>query len=221
MALYTANNNMDEISEFYNNIGTKKKFNVLYTMYLNLLESHKLKNYHGTMISDKELCSTLTMSLIVCLKTFSDMNNKKMLVIEYIQNVITLINTTNYEPRNYSSLSEWFFSLFNNTPQTAAAVSHSIYAFSEEDTYYEAQEKMYKLLNHPNILYHDEYINILTLGYFAFLMVVRSMVDEETQKNLINDYLKTLVRINKYQYTHSAYDEPERASMEFDFTRSD
>ena len=221
MALYTAINNMDEISEFYNNIGTKKKFNVLYTMYLNLLESHKLKNYHSTMIHDKELCSTLTMSLIATLKTFSYTNNKKMLVTEYIQNVITLINTTEYESRDYSSLSEWFFSLFNNVPQTGAAISRSIYAFSDEDTYYEAQEKMYKLLNHPNILYHDEYINILTLGYFAFLMVVRSMAGGETQKYLINDYLKTLVRINNYQNTHSAYDEPERANMEFDFTRSD
>jgi ABC-type iron transport system FetAB ATPase subunit len=101
-------------------------------------------------------------------------------------------------------------------------VSRSIYAFSDEDTYYEAQEKMYKLLmNHPDIMYRDDTINVLTLGYFAFLMVVRSMSGGETQKYLINDYLKTLVRIIKYHETHSVFDEPERANLEFDFTRSD
>ena len=222
MEQYNAINNMDAVLEFYDNIGNKKQFNVLYTMYLNLLESHKLVNYRSNMIYDTELCSTLTMSLIACLKTFSYTNNKKMLVMEYIKNVINMINTTNYEPRDYSSLTEWFSRLFNNTPLSGSVVSRSIYAFSDEDTYYEAQEKMYKLLmNHPNIMYRDDTINVLTLGYFAFLMVVRSMSGGETQKYLINDYLKTLVRIIKYHETHSVFDEPDRASMEFDFTRSD
>jgi len=80
MEQYNVINNMDEVLEFYNNIGNKKQFNVLYTMYLNLLESHKLKNYHSNIIYDTELYSTLTMSLIACLKTFSYTNNKKILV---------------------------------------------------------------------------------------------------------------------------------------------
>jgi len=221
MAQYAMINNMDAASEFYDNIGNKKQFNVLYTMYLNLLESHKLKNYHSNMIYDTELCSTLTMSLIACLKTFSYTNNRKPLVMEYIKNVINMINTTNYEPRDYSSLTEWLYSLFNNMPRTGAIVSRSIYAFSEEDTYFEALVKMYKLLNHPNIMYRDDTINVLTLGYFAFLMVVQSMAGGETQKYLINDYLKILVRIIRYHESHSVFDEPERANMEFDFTRSD
>jgi len=219
MAQSNENNHMDTLSEFYNNIGSKKEFNVLYTMYQNLLKSHKLENYYSG-VSDNELCSTLTISLIACLKTVSYMTNRKALVIEYIKNVITLLDTTEYEQHDYSSLTEWFYSLFNNKIQTKSEMFRLIYSFSEEDTYYEAQEKMYKLLNPPeNIAYHGSYINMMTLGYFPFLMVVRSLASEETRLYLINDFLKTIVNINRLNEIHNLYDEPSQASIEFDFSR--
>lgn len=205
----------NDISEFYDNIGTKKQFNVLYTMYMNLLQSQKLSDNYD---DDEELYSTLTLGLITCLKTVSYTSNRKILVVDYIKNVITMLNTTNYEERDYTSIKEWIISLFSTQFKTSV-VPQSIYDFSEDDSYYEAQKKMCTLLNpYNNLIYNASHINIFTLGYFAFLMVVHTIPTNGSRKYLINDYLKTLANI--VNNNDEIINEPHLQKVEFDFTHS-
>lgn len=221
----THNQDNQDIVEFYNTVGNRNRFNVLYTLYSNVLKHHKLSNYHSFMVGDQELLGTLTMGLIACMKTVSHLNPYRgHLVIQYITNVITMLNTTEYSGNNYVSLKEWFVSLFSSEAETSMLNENGahyveIQNFNINDRYYEAQKKIDMVVNRPH-KYHEEYINLLTLCYYPFLMVVRGMraVKDSDKEVLLQNFIRHLNVIDKTKeedHRTSKFDSPHNVTNEF------
>jgi hypothetical protein len=178
------------MEEFYNKISDNIQYNELYSLYANILKSSKLDNYHSFMIGNSELISTLTLGLISCIKSLSILSEdeKKELTIQYIKNVINLINTTKYKHKDYESFYERISNIFK--PKHKLSVSN-IQSIKYSD-YYDIQKHIWNLVNGNNGRYHGEYINILTLGFYAFLQTINNIDNKET--SIIN-YLKCMIEL--------------------------
>lgn len=222
MTHYLEINNVDNIQKLVDNIGSSKHFNILYSMYMNVLKDNKLSNYYSFMVGNTELCGTLTIGLVACIKTFS---NRNTMIQLYIENVLNMINKSHFEFRDYTKWSDYidmFVNFFKNEDVHVNYEIDMINTFSDSDTYYVAQEKMHSLLNIPcHSNYHSEYVNLMTLCYYPFLKLVQTMPNPQTRKQLIVKFLTNLVKINKDSDIHSMFDTPYDATIVYDFTNSD
>jgi hypothetical protein len=63
MAHYSEINNVD-------NIGSSNHFNILYSMFMNVLKGNKLSNYYSFMVGNTELCEPLQLDSSCVLKHF-------------------------------------------------------------------------------------------------------------------------------------------------------
>jgi len=225
MAGYSVIKNLENIQELVDNIGSSKHFNTLYSMYMNVLKGNKLSNYYSFMVEQTELCGTLTIGLVACIKTFPNTTDRNIMVQQYVENVLDTINKTKFEYRNYTKWSDYidmFVNFFKNEEIPVNYEIDMINTFSDDDTYYGAQEKMDKLLNpHCFTGYHLEYVNLMTLCYYPFLKLVQTMSNPQSRKQLIVRFLTNLIKIHKDGNIHKMYDRPYDATIVYDFTKSD
>lgn len=225
MAHYSVIKNLDNIQELVDNIGSYKHFNTLYSMYMNVLKGNKLSNYYSFMVGSTGLCATLTIGLVACIKTFSNTTDRNTMVQQYVENVLDTINKSHFEYRDYTKWSDYIDMFVNIFKKEEVPVNYEmdmINTFSDDDTYYAAQEKMHFLLNPPcHSDYHSEYINLMTLCYYPFLKIVQTMPNPQTRKQLIVKFLTNMVKINKDSDIHCMFDMPYDATIVYDFTKSD
>ena len=200
--------------EFYDKIRDNMPFNELYTLYYNLMKSHKLVHYNSFMVDNSNLISTLTLSLICCMKSIQ-IPNKREFMLQYLEHIINLIDTTEYEHRDYQSWTQWFENFFTTTPPlesiltgysgefiTAKENINNLYFDKIDsdrfifDDYYFLQENIHILLNGNYGRYHSEYINITTLGFYGFIKSLFCNFPSCDIKQIISNYLCCLVQIN-------------------------
>jgi hypothetical protein len=206
------------LNTFYNKITNNIEFNTLYSMYRNILVHTQLDNYYSFMIHEAELTSTLTIALICSIKSLSDVEQyndltRKEIIIQYIQNTIYLINHTNYEGRYYESFSKFFVNIFR--PKYVKSIDNIPTIVTYD--YYDVQKKIDLLLNGDNGTYHDEYINITTLGFYSMLRTIEGL-NEEVRNHIISNYMKCLVQLNIISDESNLFDLPHDALFKIDFT---
>jgi hypothetical protein len=167
--------------------------------------------------NDREsFISTLTMSILACLRCFENDNDKKEYFNRMINEMRKLFINYNYRAINYNKKSfiEYLQVIFdkridmkdkeNEIRQMIIPISELISIKS--DDYYFLQKNINKLFN-THLSWHnqfnEEYINYLTYGLYSFLKTL----DENNKNELIKKYLENLLTIN-INDLDSFYDNP-------------
>ena len=201
----------------------QKKFGDIYNLLMDYFVENEidLDKYLNWYTGSDNLISTLTMSTYCVLKTISHHDDKYQIFKSYISNLSTLMNIK-YESRDYQSLKDTILGILTPSYQineVKEEIYQSITHIAPQITqssynYYKVQELINVLLNTPTEYhYHNHYINMTTLGLFAFLMVVNNF---ENKQMLVSKYLKGLVEINVFADELATYDIPNcRSYVEF------
>jgi len=168
------------------------------------------------MIDEKGLTSTLTIALICCIKSLSNINQynnatRKQISIQYIENIIYLINNTNYEGNDYEEFTDFFVNIFR--PKYIKSIDRIPTIVSYD--FYDVQKTFDLLLNGDNGTYHNEYINITTLGFYGMLRTIE-FLNEEVRTIIISNYMKCLVQLNIISDEINLFDAPHEAAFTID-----
>lgn len=161
--------------------------------------------------------STLTICLLCCLQTLKKMENHKELIKNYIINLTDSLKNNKYKANDNSNYSiyEYIQSFFTTNLKLKdlqikinyqiPEIVNDIYA--KETDYYNIQKQIAKLFtsNNNNILFHEDYINTLTLGFYIFVNMNENI---NNKKELVCDYLKNLVGLNLLSDKVNLYDNP-------------
>lgn len=205
------------------NIENYAPYNMIFRMYKELLDTFYIPNPNNNNLMNKEqFFSVMTMSFICFMRSISDLKNidKKLLICNYINYVSNLSSLSLYKSCEYKSFFERALCYFKPFPSLEYVSSpyskeyqNSIDYFLElldselSFSYYKIQEKIYNLLCGEYNRFHNEYINIITFGFFIYLETLQSLNIKE--KKYISKYISSLIYINILYNTINLYDEPD------------
>ena len=117
---------------------------------------------------------------------------------------------------DYSGMFNTFLSFFKTKPELESKLKGIPYIvnkfYEDENNYYLIQKNIYEMFDNR---YHDEYINLMTLGFYAFMETIKEV---DFKKMYAANYLKHLVQINIIGEKHPLYDCPSDQDVMIDFT---
>jgi len=207
-------NLIDLIFKEKNDLHYNMKFCDLFNSLKNYLQKN---NIDVTHYDDTDECiSTLTISIFSCLQTFSNLDDQQELIKTYLFALTKFLEGPKFTANEYNyGFYDFIKSFFTNKMKLKdiqmtilykiPIIVNNIYA-SELD-YYNVQMQLSNLFNKSaeNSLFHEDYINTMTLGFYVFLI----MIDNNHNKNeLANKYLKKLFEFNLLSDKVDLYDNP-------------
>ena len=167
----------------------KKRFRDTYYILSDFFNDNKisLNNYTNWMVGDDNLISVLTMSLYSVMKTC----NYEHIFIEYINNLLNTLKI-NYSPKTYLSFFDSLKNIFSGFDKNEAKmrIPQGVEQIMNCNNNYYAVQKQVEYILSSTYSFHQEYINLVTLGFYSFLLCIQN---SPIKQELIATYFENLI----------------------------